>query len=241
MDLAALLSDRPHIPAPLKGLDVRRISRDDLPALRVSGCSIVLLFDDALTLLRPDPVRAAVPPGAEVWLCPADVSTSCLVDWFQAGFGEVLTLHQVASRLRRAAAGRRRPRIPPSAWLPPIVRAVAELEPALRLVQQLERPHSVAEWARRLSWSRQRLWRVCMASLRRSPSQVLWLYVEAVVRQGRRRGCSEDTVAEWVGYADASALSHAFRRRGKQVPPRGCRLDARDSQLRDKSHGPADR
>ncbi|ANM31645.1 hypothetical protein ABI59_21915 [Acidobacteria bacterium Mor1] len=80
-----------------------------------------------------------------------------------------------------------------------------------------------------------------MSSMSCSPSELLWRYVEAVVNEGRSRGCSEDRVAEWVGYADASALSHAFRRRGKQVPARGRPLSSCVSHERDKPLGTVDR
>jgi hypothetical protein len=49
---------------------------------------------------------------------------------------------------------------------------------------------------------------------------VLWRYVHAMTVIGRMKGLTEDSIADLLGFSDAVALQHSFRRRSTQIPNR---------------------
>jgi AraC-like DNA-binding protein len=69
----------------------------------------------------------------------------------------------------------------------------------------------VTDWAARLGWSRQTLWRVCRQHLGADPGQVLRWFVEAQVRVGRQHHFTLEALATMLGYADKASLAHALK------------------------------
>ncbi len=222
MSIAVLLSDKP--PPRNQGVEchVETAPLDQLRNLGDTGHRIVILGDDAMLHLDPAVALSLMHRHSiEVWLSPHSISARILIPWIQAGFETVVHPEDIDMRLRLIKRENQRPRLPLSSWLPQVDQLEEPMLRAVRLNEQLDHPYSVSEWARRLAWSRHKLWRACQATFGETPREITWRYVEAVVRWARTHKWREEQIAELIGYSDASAIAHAFRRRGKRIPRRG--------------------
>lgn len=190
-----------------------------LPAIPASLRSlhphgVVVLAGDAITSLDIKATLLAAPAGSVV-LCADGAHPARLAEWILSGallvtsgpdLGEFVRVHFAHLRLRvpllLAEWNRREVETGSAAWT------------ALSAIPRLERPFRVRAWHAALGYSRGKLADVSRSDLGATPSEVLWWYVEAQARRLRGEGHQLGSIAHRLGYCDAAALVHAWKRRG---------------------------
>jgi len=183
---------------------------------------LVLLGDDAIEAVAPASLERAARKGMHVVLAPRRCSYARVGLWVKELRHHVTTTEDLDATvdmlLRRGVGARLHLEV--AEWWPDPVVAPSAAHDALEVVQILEVCHSVEGWAKLMRLRPHVLHEVCTQDLGRLPQEVLFIHIEAQVAQARNRGFLIEPIARALGYGGAAALEHAFKRRGRVIPPK---------------------
>ena len=222
--LVGVEDPEPRIP----GVVFVRARPDEIGQAAETGAGILVLGDEALKDCNPRAVKRMLRRRRRIVIL-SPVRTGCcrILAWGSEGFHRAAPPGGLAQAVRDALAelnaGLVRPRLGPRDWckVPPSPGSLAEQ--ALLAVPDLRCLHSVQEWCEALDWPYPTLYRVCRAAFGVPPREVLFWYLDAVVRC--TSDGSEEDLATLCGYSSASSLSHAYENRGLKIPAGRVRVE----------------
>ena len=207
---------------PRAGWETVAIRDADSFPLQPDAPALILVGDDALVCCDPAALFQRLGSNVIVMLVQDVVDAWGLKRWKALGFDDITRPDAlddaVARRLHGGLCVRRA--FQPADWVQPVPEVGTAACTALEVLTELRPAYAVGAWARALAWDRRQLWQICKEDLGARPTEVLFLHVIAQVKQARARGFSVETVARNLGYAHATSLCHAFKRRGMRVPRR---------------------
>ena len=184
------------------------------------GFRVIVVGDRAIDKL--DPVRfqrATRRLRSPILLCPEQCVPHRLARWVEFGVGSTVTVADLPRRLRRLIAAPSRPRrLRLREWFGRTQGLSVEARRVLKLLPA-SHPLQVHAWASRGGMTLEQLHDFCVEELDLLARDILWRYVETVVRDARARGATWTKCAHLVEYSDASTLMRGFRRRDRPLPP----------------------
>ena len=145
------------------------------------------------------------------------VSLAKALTWKEAGAVEVLRERDLESRLHVLVNVPFRGEVALATWVPEVRGDPAEAERLLLMVPHLE-SLTVAIWAKEAGRSERSFRMHCRALFARTPHEILWSFIDASFRAGRREGRSHEELAWALDFFDVANLRRAYRRRGMAFP-----------------------
>lgn len=206
----------------------------------LARCHVVVAGDEAASALDPREVLRAAAMGSLLTCGAGHEPGPGVARWARACALPIVTSERLVDEVR-AMLEPRSARLPVrlSEWCSIELEPGSAWWPFLAVLPALRRPFRAVEWQAALGLTRQKLHESCRSDLGVSPTTVLWWYVADQVRRMREAGLTLAEVARRLGFHDASALEHGWRRRfGCPPPPGGSRREEGSEVSDDRATGP---